>query len=94
MSDQRITPELLAHAIRDDQLMRLRAGDFTGADLAALRRMLRLTQADLAESIGLSIDTLRNWEQDRNQPDGPARVLIRLLATRPGVILRLAKPAA
>lgn len=87
-----IDADFFAHAIRADSLTRLRAGEFVGADLAALRRMLNLTQADLAKGMGLSIDTIQNWEQDRCQPDGPARILIRLLATRPGLVLRLLKP--
>lgn len=90
----RIDSDFFAHAVRDDQLARLRTGAFVGEDLAALRDMLRLTQAELAERLGISIDSIRNWEQARCQPDGAARVLIRLLATRPGLILRILKPAA
>jgi putative transcriptional regulator len=90
----RIDAAFFASAIRDDQLTRLRDGTFTGADLASLRRMLRLTQAELAARLGISLDSIRNWEQDRCQPDGPARVLLRLLATRPALILRILKPAA
>jgi putative transcriptional regulator len=90
----RINAEFFKHAVRDDQLARLRSGTFTGDDLAALRHLLRLTQAELSGSLQISIDSIRNWEQDRCQPDGPARVLIRLLATRPGLILRMLKPVA
>ena len=90
----RINADFFSHAVRDDQLTRLRSGTFAGEDLAALRRMLRLTQAELAGSLGISVDSIRNWEQDRCQPDGPARVLIRLLSTRPGLILRMLKPVA
>ncbi len=96
MNDEspRINADFFAHAVRDDQLERLRSGTFGGEDLAALRRMLRLTQSELAIGLGISIDSIRNWEQDRCQPDGPARVLIRLLATRPGLILRMLKHVA
>jgi putative transcriptional regulator len=90
----RINADFFAPALRDDQLARLRTGTFAGEDLAALRGMLRLTQSELAAGLGISVDSIRNWEQDRCQPDGPARVLIRLLATRPGLILRMLKPVA
>ncbi len=90
----RIDRAFFARAIRDDQLTRLRAGSFAGPDLAALRRMLGFSQESLAGKLGISIDSIRNWEQDRCQPDGPARALIRLLATRPGLVLRLLSPAA
>jgi putative transcriptional regulator len=90
----RINDEFFARAIRDDALARLRSGTFSGADIAALRRMLKFSQEIFAAKLDLSVDTIRNWEQDRCQPDGPARTLIRLLATRPGLVLRLLKPAA
>lgn len=90
----RIDQAFLARAIRDDALGRLRAGTFSGGDLAALRRMLGFSQESLAARLSISVDTIRNWEQDRCQPDGPARALIRLLATRPGLVLRLLSPAA
>lgn len=90
----RIDRAFFARAIRDDQLTRLRTGSFAGPDLAALRRMLGFSQEVLAGKLGISIDSIRNWEQDRCQPDGPARALIRLLATRPGLVLRLLNPAA
>jgi putative transcriptional regulator len=95
MTDEtRIDTAFFARAIRDDVLSRLRAGAFSGSDVAALRRMLNLSQAALATQLDLSVDTIQNWEQGRCQPDGPARTLIRLLATRPGLILRLLQPAA
>lgn len=90
----RIDQAFFARALRDDQLTRLRTGTFTGGDVAALRRMLQLTQSALSERLGISIDSIQNWEQGRCQPDGPARVLLRLLATRPGLILRILTPAA
>lgn len=89
-----IDEAFFARAIRDDALARLRAGSFCGADVAALRRMLTLSQGALAAQLDLSVDTIQNWEQERCRPDGPARALIRLLATRPGLVLRLLQPTA
>jgi putative transcriptional regulator len=63
------------------------AGKFeSGADVAALRRFVGLTQARFALAIGISVHTLRNWEQGRRQPDGPAIALLRIAARHPRII--------
>jgi len=51
--------------------------------LRAARAVLGLTQQELADLIGVSAATLRNWEQRRTTPDDAARTLIRLLAEHP-----------
>jgi putative transcriptional regulator len=56
-------------------------------DVARLRRKLKLTQADFALKIGVPIATLRNWEQGRRYPTGPARVLLNVLARRPELVM-------
>lgn len=71
-----------------DQRRRLISGTWEPGDLAALRKYLGLTQRQFAGRIGISIDTLQNWEQDRRHPDGPARALLRLLAKHPRLVLR------
>lgn len=69
------------------QRQRLINGNWESGDLAALRKFLGLTQKQFAGRIGISIDTLQNWEQGRRHPDGPARALLRLLAKHPRLIL-------
>ncbi len=90
MSDD--MPELteadFARMITRAQRQRLIAGTWQSGDLAALRRFLGLTQEQFAGRIGISVDTLQNWEQERRQPDGPARALLRLLARHPRLILQ------
>ena len=56
-------------------------------DAAALRRRLGLSQAKFAEFLGVNIGTLRNWEQGRRQPEGPARVLLKVAAHQPEALL-------
>lgn len=56
-------------------------------DVGALRRHFGLSQSKFAMMLGISVDTLQNWEQGRRQPDGPARVLLRVAATHPEAIL-------
>jgi len=84
-------PELTEHdfarALRRDHRERLIAGDFqTGQDVAALRAFVGLTQADFAKALGISVHTLRNWEQDRRRPEGPALALLRIAARHPRII--------
>ena len=55
-------------------------------DPAAIRAGLGLTQAAFATAFGLSVGTVRDWEQSRCQPDGPASVLLRVIERRPDAV--------
>lgn len=57
-----------------------------GADVAVLRRFSRLSQPRFAAALGISVHTLRNWEQSRRTPEGPARALLRIVARHPAVV--------
>lgn len=58
----------------------------TDADYARrVRAQVRLTQAEFAARIGVPIETVRNWEQGKRQPRGPARALLKLLDHAPDV---------
>ena len=63
-------------------------------DSAAIRAKTGLSQAAFAKQIGVSVATLRNWEQGRRMPDGPARVLLALLRKDPKIVQRTLKTAA
>ncbi|MGJ3230947.1 MAG: helix-turn-helix domain-containing protein [Oceanicaulis sp.] len=56
-------------------------------DVALIRAQSGLTQVEFASAIGVAVGTLRGWEQGRRRPEGPARVLLALLAKRPGLVL-------
>jgi putative transcriptional regulator len=45
-------------------------------DVQAIRKRLRLTQSQFSARFGIPIGTLRDWEQNRRRPEGPARVLL------------------
>ena len=84
-------PELtavhLSKSISAKLRKRLMLGQFeSGADIAALRRFVGLTQMQFAQAVGISVHTLRNWEQGRRRPDGPAIALLRIAARHPKVI--------
>ncbi|NNE34409.1 MAG: transcriptional regulator [Rhodothermales bacterium] len=66
---------------------RLMRGDFSsGKDIAALRRFVGLSQIEFARALEISVYTLRNWEQDRRTPDGPALALLKIAARHPRII--------
>jgi putative transcriptional regulator len=48
-----------------------------------IRARTRLTQAQFAARIGVPIETVRNWEQGKRSPRGPARALLRLIDHAP-----------
>jgi putative transcriptional regulator len=55
-------------------------------DAAAIRRKTSLSQAAFARRIGVPVATIRNWEQGRRSPQGPARVLLALLDRNPKIV--------
>jgi DNA-binding transcriptional regulator YiaG len=56
-----------------------------GEDVVPLRRFVGLTQQQFAEGLGISVHTLRNWEQSRRNPEGPALALLRIAVRHPQV---------
>ena len=51
-----------------------------------IRQKLNQSQSEFAFMIGVSPSTLRNWEQGVRRPDGPARVLLQVVAKRPDAV--------
>jgi putative transcriptional regulator len=56
-------------------------------DVVKVRGRLGLSQTKFAAALGISADTLQNWEQGRRSPTGPARVLLRIASRHPEVLL-------
>ncbi len=55
-------------------------------NVVAIRGKTGLSQPAFAKSIGVPLGTLKNWEQGRRRPEGPARVLLALIEKRPSII--------
>lgn len=90
-----LTEEQLARAIPARVRKRLIQGRFeSGEDIAALRRFVGLTQVDFARAIEISVHTLRNWEQGRRRPEGPAIALLKIAARHPRIIRENLRTAA
>jgi DNA-binding transcriptional regulator YiaG len=82
-----LTPRDLDRTIPRRLRDRLVRGHFeSGEDVAALRRFIGLSQEGFARALGISVHTLRNWEQGRRVPDGPALALLRIAARHPRVL--------
>jgi putative transcriptional regulator len=67
---------------------------FAPADVKAIRRRLRKSQSEFALMIGVSVATLRNWEQGRRTPEGPALALLRVASAEPKAVARALRGAA
>lgn len=55
-------------------------------DVKRVRAATKKTQADFASAYRLPIGTVRDWEQNRRQPDAPARVLLSMIAADPHAV--------
>jgi putative transcriptional regulator len=67
---------------------------FAPADVKSIRKGLGKSQPEFALMIGVSVATLRNWEQGRRVPEGPALALLRVAAKEPKAVERALRGAA
>ena len=56
-------------------------------DVRSIRERLELSQRDFADRFGFSTGSIRNWEQGHRQPEGPARVLLKVIEKNPEAVL-------
>src|ERR1700744_3264216 len=62
----------------------------TANDVIRVRTKLGLPQIKFAQMLGISENTLQNWEQGRRKPAGPAKVLLKIAAKHPKIVLETA----
>ena len=65
----------------------------TDVDVAGIRKKLELSQSEFAARFGIAPGTLRDWEQKRKQPEGPARVLLIVIDKEPAAVRRALEKA-
>ncbi len=75
-----------AGKIRRKKMRPSRTTTFKPADVRRIRDRLGKSQTEFALMIGVSVGTLRNWEQGRRIPDGPAQALLRVAAQNPEAV--------
>ena len=69
-----------------------RAFEVEVPDVAAIRESYGLSQLEFSGLLGISVDTLQNWEQGRRTPAGPARILLQVVAKHPEAVWDVVKP--
>ncbi|EJK0723932.1 DNA-binding transcriptional regulator [Salmonella enterica] len=57
-------------------------------NIKEIRQASGLSQSKFAELISVNVDTLRNWEQGRRSPTGPAKALLRAIANDPRNVIQ------
>jgi putative transcriptional regulator len=65
-----------------------------GPDIKRIRANYELSQGEFAALLGISVATLRNWEQGRRTPEGPARILLQVADKHPDAVWDVVRPAA
>ena len=60
-------------------------------DVRGIRDKFQLSQPDFAAMLGISVATLRNWEQGRRSPEGPARILLSVAEHHPEAVWDVVK---
>jgi putative transcriptional regulator len=78
-----------AGAITRGEAEPARVTKFEAVDTRAVRERFGVTQLAFSRMIGVSLATLRNWEQGRRSPHGPARVLLLVATKHPDVVRRV-----
>lgn len=63
-----------------------RSFHFEGPDVRTLREKHGLSQSKFATLMGISVGTLRNWEQGRRRPEGSARILLKVVEKHPEAV--------
>lgn len=77
-----------AAAIRRGELAPGRVTEVGAPDAKSVRAKVGLSQNEFAQLIGVKVATLRNWEQHRRQPTGPAAALLTIVEKEPEAALR------
>ena len=57
-------------------------------DVKALRRKLGMSQSRFAKSFGFGLAAVQSWGQGRRRPEGPARILLKVIEHEPEAVRR------
>ena len=74
---------LMARHLRGEKVAGMRLTEVPEPDVKAIREAANVSQSDFARLIGINLRTLQNWEQRRSRPTGPARALLKIVASNP-----------
>ena len=78
-----------AGAIMRGEAQPSRKFEISSLDIKSIREGTRKTQNEFALMIGVSPGTLRNWEQGRRKPEGPAMALLKVVQQNPDYVAKV-----
>lgn len=78
-----------AVSISKNQIPASRKFTITPLSISGLRKNTEKSQEEFARMIGVSVGTLRNWEQGRRSPKGPALALLRIVSADPSYVEKI-----
>jgi putative transcriptional regulator len=78
--------QAIAWAAGEDVPVRTHVVKIPYVDVREVRQRMRLSQDQFAQKFGFSPASLRNWEQGRRQPEGPARILLAVIDAHPRAV--------
>ena len=77
--------EVLAH-VQGKITLESREVEVSQPEVREIRQQYALTQEDFAQLFGISIRTLQKWEQGSRHPQGPAKILLGVIAKNPQAV--------
>jgi putative transcriptional regulator len=86
--------EAIAWAKGDDVPVKVTRIEVPTVDVRGVRRKMRLSQSQFAARFGFAPASVKNWEQGRTRPEGPARVLLAVIAKHPDAVEDALRPAS
>lgn len=78
--------EAIAWARGEEVRVRVTQIEAPVVDVRVVRKRLKLSQSQFASRFGFAAASVRNWEQGRTRPEGPARVLLAVIAKHPEAV--------
>lgn len=80
------------HGKADEKSFRVHVPE--AVDVKAIRKSLKLTQAEFAARYGFTIGAVRDWEQNRRRPEASARILLLVVEKHPELVAEVLGAAA
>ena len=74
---------MMARHVRGKHVTGMRVSEIPDTDVKVIREGANISQTEFARLIGVNVRTLQNWEQRRSRPTGPARALLKIVASNP-----------
>ena len=74
---------MMARHARGERVAGMRVTEIPETDVKVIREGANISQSEFARLIGVNMRTLQNWEQRRSRPTGPARALLKIVASNP-----------